>query len=80
MTDDKKDFSTLKSTLILIQQLQAKYYGKVGIDIDTTISKDVISVRVGGEEHSSSVFFRSDSEISRGHRHRELLSRINSQL
>lgn len=80
MTDDKKDFSTLKSTLILIQQLQAKYQGKVGVDIDTTISKDVISVRVGGEEHSVSVIFSAGQEKDRQKRYRKLITLINTQL
>jgi len=80
MIDDKKNFRTLNSTLILIQQLQAKYYGKVGVDIDTTLSKASINVRLGSGEHSANVIFSSDSEKDRQRKYQKLITLINTQL
>ena len=49
MKNKNKKLVSLKSILILVQQLQLKYYGKLNIDIEIYDGAFDVTVKVGGK-------------------------------
>ena len=49
MKNKNKKLASLKSILILIQQLQFKYYGKINIDIELYGIAFDVTVKIGGK-------------------------------
>ena len=63
MKNKEKKFKSLKSVLILLQQLQTKYYGKCVFFLDNYISGDVdVFIKIGS--YSKIVFFRSADDCN----------------
>ena len=80
MKNKKKKFSSLKSVLILLQQLQIKYYSKVDIDIDM-LGDSSFGVWLGKGERITSIAFpyiSTAEELER--RYKELLTLIEDRL
>ena len=49
MKNKNKKLVSLKSILILVQQLQLKYYGKLNIDIEIYDDDFDVTVKIGGK-------------------------------
>ena len=49
MKNKNKKLVSLKSILILVQQLQLKYYGKLNIDIELYDDDFDVTVKIGGK-------------------------------
>ena len=49
MKNKNKKLSSLKSILILVQQIQLKYYGKINIDIELYGIAFDVTVQIGGK-------------------------------
>ena len=49
MKNKNKKLASLKSILILVQQLQLKYYGKINIDIELYGIAFDVTVKIGGK-------------------------------
>lgn len=80
MKNKKKKLSSLKSILILLQQLQVKYYRKVDIDIDM-MGESSIGVWIGkGERMTSTSFTDRVTPEALERRYEELLILIEDRL
>jgi hypothetical protein len=80
MKNKKKKFSSLKSVLILLQQLQVKYYRKIDIDI-VMLGESSLAIWLGEGERIRSIVFPYNAtaeELER--RYKELLTRIDDRL
>ena len=62
MKNKKQKLSTLKSILILAQQLQSKYYGKIDIDIQLIGITVDVDVKLGVGKMECFEFSRFDNE------------------
>ena len=49
MKNKNKKLASLKSILILVQQMQLKYYGKINIDIELYGIAFDVTVKIGGK-------------------------------
>lgn len=82
MKNKKKKFGSQKAVLILIQHLQAKYFGNVNarIDIDVLASNSM-DVWVGKGEGLVHITFSSTATAeTRERQYDELLNHINNKL
>ena len=77
MKNKKKKFSSPRATLVLLQQLQTKYFGAVEINI-YVLSQIDFSAWVNGKE--TKIFFAGDTAENREVKYKQLLDFINSQL
>ena len=80
--DKKAKFRSKKATLILLQQLQARYFGNVNVNMDIDLlARNSIGVWVGREELLISTIFPDTATVEeRESKYNELLTLINSQL
>ena len=65
MKNKNKKLVSLKSILILVQQLQLKYYGKLNIDIEIYDDDFDVTVKIGGKLRAFE-FSKYESEKWRG--------------
>ena len=82
MKNKKAKFSSQKATLILLQHLQAKYFGNVNASIDIDVlASNSMDVWIGkGEGLVNIIFSNNDTAETRKRQYDELLNLINNRL
>jgi len=82
MKNKKAKFSSQKATLILLQQLQARYFGNVNVNMDIDLlARNSIGVWVGRDELLISTVFPDTATVEEREKvYNELLNLINDRL
>ena len=76
MKNKKEKFGSPRKTLVLLQQLQSKYFGNVEIEV-FALGVNSFSAWVGTY---TVVFYQFDTSEERESKYNELLTYINTQL
>lgn len=76
MKNKKKKFGSAKETLILIQQLQVRYFNKLEIKI-FVLGKDAFGAWIDSDTR---VFYQFDTAEERESKYNEFLTYINDKL